>query len=265
MKSLINSRPYRFNNSGFVKMNKLYGAILGDLAGQPYEHKYTGDFSEFNIHNSESHITDDSLMTLATAGYLLAKFNSFEEAYKTIGLKYKESYFGDRFNLWLDSEKGTISDSYGNGCLMRVSPCAYLSEEISLEAAIESTFCSHLHPKSITAVVNLMEQYSIAQLRRNASKSKPSEHIKYAKNNFMVEADKTAELIKHLYWISNSTHKTIESTVKLGGDTDTNASIVGELMNYTFNDLTKEDVEYVESKLDSYLLDILIQFNKKYT
>jgi ADP-ribosylglycohydrolase len=33
---------------------KLYGAILGDLAGQPYEFNYKGDYSEFDIHDKKS-------------------------------------------------------------------------------------------------------------------------------------------------------------------------------------------------------------------
>mgnify|MGYP000966828532 CR=1 FL=1 len=241
----------------------LYGAILGDLAGQPYEYKYKGNFSEFNIHDKRSTITDDTIMTLATAAYLLGKFSSFKQAYQTIGLKYFDDYFGTFFKDWLQG-KYKVGTSYGNGCLMRVSPCIYLSKECALEQAVQSTLCSHQHPKSIIAVMNLMMLYKEAGLRRVASKYKAGSHIEYARNKFMIQADDTLELINHLYWISNSTHETIEHTVKLGGDTDTNASIIGELMNYTFNDLTKEDVEYVESKLDSYLLDILITFNKKF-
>lgn len=81
---------------------------------------------------------------------------------------------------------------------------------------------------------------------------------------FDVTAKGTIDFIGYAYMYSNSTYETIEAVVKCGGDTDTNASIIGELMNYTFNDLTKEDCEYVESKLDSFLLDILIKFNKNF-
>lgn len=50
---------------------KLYGAILGDLAGQPYEFNYKGNFNEFNIHDKKSNFTDDTIMTLATAKAIL--------------------------------------------------------------------------------------------------------------------------------------------------------------------------------------------------
>ncbi len=52
--------------------------------------------------------------------------------------------------------------------------------------------------------------------------------------------------------------------VGCGGDTDTNASIIAELHNYRNNSITKEMADYVESKLDSYLLEILREFNKRY-
>jgi ADP-ribosylglycohydrolase len=62
----------------------------------------------------------------------------------------------------------------------------------------------------------------------------------------------------------NNTHEAIETAVKAGGDTDTNASIVGELFANYRNDITEEDKRYVESKLDPFLLDILKKFNEKY-
>lgn len=241
---------------------KLYGAILGDLAGQPYEFNYKGDYSEFDIHDKKSHFTDDTLMTLASASYLLDKFDSLEDAFKDMGKRYEGNYYGKTFKKWLQSYNGTIGNSYGNGCLMRVSPFMYC--ENSLEKAIESCFCSHLHSKSIIGVVNLYELYQHSKIRKIASKYKPENHILYAKNKFIIEADETSKLIEHLYWLSESTHETIEKTIKLGGDTDTNASIIAELMNYTFQDLNIKDVEYVESKLDDYLLSILKEFNEKF-
>ncbi len=244
---------------------KLYGAILGDLAGQPYEFKYKGDFSEFKLYDDKSRFTDDTILTLATAAYMLGKFDSFEDAYRLFGKKYINlDCFGKGFEAWLSTPKGTINNSWGNGCLMRVSPCIYLDKEIALEKAVESCFCSHLNSNSIISTLNLMMLYKESGLRKIANKYKPENHILPFKDKFDNTAKGTIELMNNLYWISNSTHETIEKTVKLGGDTDTNASIVGELMNYTFNDLTQQDKEYVESKLDTYLLNILLDFNKKF-
>lgn len=241
--------------------NKLYGAILGDLCGQPYEFKYKGDFSEFKMHNSESKFTDDTLMTLATAKSLIED-KTFEECYKEIGLKYQGDYYGAKFKEWLKSDKGCFGNSFGNGCLMRLSPIMYINDKtLSANLVVESCLCSHLNPVSIIASCKLFDLYQESGLRKHASKYKPD--IK-SFEKFEVSADKTIKFIESAYWITNSTHKTIEKVIKCGGDTDTNASIIGELMNYTFNDLNQKDIDYVRSKLDSYLLEILDKFNEKY-
>jgi ADP-ribosylglycohydrolase len=238
------------------KRNKLYGAILGDLAGQPYEYIHKGNFSEFNIHDSESHITDDTLMTLATAAYVLGKFDSFEDAYKTIGLKYREDYFGNNFNRWLDSEKGTINTSYGNGCLMRVSPLMYLDN--SLPLILDSVRPSHNHEMSYESVFKLFQAYKYGVHKANLNS--PYEIVPFKK--FVVNSKDTVDFCLNLCSQTYGTKRSITKAVLCGGDTDTNASIVGELSNKIWNDLTKEDTEYVESKLDAYLLDILLRFNK---
>lgn len=244
---------------------KLYGAILGDLAGQPYEFPIMkGPYTNVNIHNQESHITDDSLMTLASANFLLGKHDTIEEAYKDMGNRYQGDYYGKGFKKWLSSEKGIISDSYGNGCLMRLSPFMYIKDkEQSKKLAIESCICSHLHPISIISVMDLIHEYSNSGLRRIATKYGPHNSVKKFEK-FEVIADKTVEFIKNAYWLKNTTQEAIIAAIECGGDTDTNASILGELMNYTFNDIRGEDVEYVDSKLDEYQLNILKQFNKKF-
>jgi ADP-ribosyl-[dinitrogen reductase] hydrolase len=251
-----------------MKNNKLYGAILGDLAGQPYEFKYKGDYSEFNIHDPKAHFTDDTIMTLATAKAMLEGNNNFKKWYLILGSKYlHEDYFGKRFKKWIKDEiacESSENDSWGNDCLMRISPLMYLENKVDAQnLAIESCFCSHLASQSIIAVNKLFELYQESGLRKHAGKYKPENHVKRFEK-FDVTAKGTIEFIENLWWVSNSTHQVIEFGVKCGGDTDTNASIVGELMNYTFQDLTKEDIEYVESKLNPYLLSILHEFNQKF-
>lgn len=245
-----------------MKKNKLYGVILGDLCGQPYEFKYKGDYSEFNIHDPKSKFTDDTLMTLATAKALIED-KPFEDCYKEIGLKYEGDYYGPRFKEWLKTPKGTVGNSYANGCLMRVSPCIYLDKSIALQKAVESCFCSHLNSDSIISVMNLMMLYKDSKLREISSKYNSKKYLQLS-TEFDVTASGTFKFIEHAYWLTNSTQKTIEKVVKCGGDTDTNASIIGELMNYTFDDLTEDNISYVRGKLDSYLLEILDKFNNKF-
>lgn len=239
-----------------MKKNKLYGAILGDLAGQPFEFPAMMHFppiDTIDIHNSKSVITDDTLMTLATAKSILDNEN-IEESYKEVGLKYDGDHYGKGFKEWLKSQLGTINTSYGNGSLMRISPYMYLdiNADEKKELIIASCLTSHAHPKSILKSIQLQELYD-ANLD-----IKPFTRDKFKK--FAVSADKTFDFIKDLSVSFNSTHQAIKAAISCGGDTDTNASIIGEFMNFRYQDITEQDIEYVESKLDKYLLDILRRF-----
>lgn len=242
--------------------HKLYGAILGDLCGQPYEFPIMqGPYTKVKLHNPDSHFTDDTLMTLATARVMLEDI-SFDQAYKEMGLKYQGDYYGKGFKEWINSPEGTLNNSFGNGCLMRISPLMYLiSNGSSQSKIVESCFNSHAHPISVNSCLRLLDIYQLSYLREiianDDDKIPPFE-------KFEVRADKTYEFIFKLYWNVIGTHKAIKKAVECGGDTDTNASIIGELMNYTFDDITRADVKYVESKLDPYLLGILKDFNEKF-
>jgi ADP-ribosylglycohydrolase len=242
-----------------MKKNKLYGAILGDLAGQPYEYKYKGDFSEFNIHDERSNITDDTILTLATASFMLGKYESFEDAYRSMAQRYSHlDCFGEGFKKWLNTKYGTTNDSFGNGCLMRVSPLMYFQNDLLL--VLDSVKPSHNNEISYDSVIKLFNAYKYGlnkDLCFNSHKILPF-------SKFEVRADITIDFCLNLAYQSYGTTDAIEKAVKCGGDTDTNASIVGELMNFKFNDLTREDTDYVESKLDNFLFNILHSFNKKF-
>lgn len=239
-------------------MNKLYGAILGDLVGQPHEFPAKGGPREnIILHNPDSHFTDDTIMTLATAAYLLGKFDTFETAYKMFGIKYDGDYYGKKFKEWLRTPPNTHSDSYGNGCLMRLSPIMYLNDPVKiLPTILDSVLTSHRHEISIRSSMKLYEEY-MGYTLPFYEKVKPFK-------KFTSNADITVDFCINLVHEEMGTTDIIIKAVEQGGDTDTNASICGEISNYYLDDLTKEDVEYVESKLDDYLLSILKEFNEKF-
>lgn len=238
-------------------MNKLYGAILGDLAGQPFEFPAKGGpRTGVQIHNPDSHFTDDTIMTLATASYLLGDYPSFEMAYKTFGLRYQGDYYGKMFGTWIMTPPGVLLDSFGNGCLMRISPIMYMEQENRLPLILDSVLTSHRHEVSIRSVIKLDDEYY-------------NEWFPYIGTvepfkRFTSRADDTINFCIKLTGSVSGTVNTIIKAIECGGDTDTNASICGELSNYRLNDLTKEDIDYVDSKLDNYLLDILKRFNEKF-
>ena len=245
--------------------NKLYGAILGDLCGQPFEFaSYTGYNKPITIHNPDSNITDDSLMTLATA-YAILNNVAYESAYKYLGNKYTNSNigYGGNFAEWLRSPFGTKLNSWGNGCLMRCSPVFYAfnSNKVMRHANIAaSCLNSHDSFESVEACLNLDKLYFEFDKYDKPLVDKP---IKF--ENFEVKSTPTFEFVEKVFAHTTSTNDAILKAVECGGDTDTNASIVGELSTFHYNDLTEEDIKYVESKLDPFLMNILYSFNERFS
>ena len=81
---------------------------------------------------------------------------------------------------------------------------------------------------------------------------------------FKVRADDTLKFCINLADQCDNIHEGIRIAIECGGDTDTNASIVGELLNYRYGGLTQEDIDYVESKLNSMQLNVLRMFNQMF-
>jgi ADP-ribosylglycohydrolase len=81
-----------------MKNYKLYGAILGDLAGQPYEFPpMKGPYNNVDLHNPKAHITDDTIMTLASADHIMYGERdklSISQYYKWWGNMYPEAGYG---------------------------------------------------------------------------------------------------------------------------------------------------------------------------
>ena len=163
-------------------------------------------------------------------------------------------YYGKGFKEWLTTAPNTKSTSYGNGCLMRISPFMYLDDP--LPGIMQATLCSHYHGISVDSVYKLYKMYK-------GSFVYGTKHVANQKI-FQVEADATIDKCIQICSLNNeyTTRELIIYTVSQGGDTDTNASIVGEYSNFVKNDINLSDVVYVHMKLDGYLLDILQSYNE---
>ena len=91
----------------------MYGAILGDMIGSPYEFDMGDKTKVFLLFSSRSHFTDDTVMTLAVAeGFMNAleqdsnaDDNLIKEciitSMKKYGHRYPDAGYGARFGMWL--------------------------------------------------------------------------------------------------------------------------------------------------------------------
>ena len=136
------------------------GAILGDIIGSPYEFDCNNyKAKDFPLFSQRSEFTDDTVMTLTVAKALLDTRGQDDAAIKAalvremqrLGRAYPDKGYGARFNHWLYSADPQPYHSYGNGSAMRVSPAAWLAEDMVevLHLAQLTAEVTHDHPEGI--------------------------------------------------------------------------------------------------------------------
>ena len=88
----------------------MYGAILGDIIGSPYEFDFNNYKSkDFPLFCQRSEFTDDTVMTLAVAKALLDTCGQDDAAIRAalvrqmqqLGRAYPDKGYGAHFNGWL--------------------------------------------------------------------------------------------------------------------------------------------------------------------
>lgn len=230
----------------------MYGAILGDIIGSPFEFDRGDKTKDFELFTKGSQFTDDSVMTVAVAEGLLsvgpdAEPEAVREAVarsmREWGKKYPHAGYGGRFRHWLTDRKPKPYGSYGNGSAMRVSAAGWLypSLERTREMARATAEVTHNHPEGIKGAEATAS--CIFMARHGASK----EEIKdYVVQEFGYDLDRTLAQIRPHYYHVESCQETVpeaiiaflesgdfedavRNAVSLGGDTDTLAAITGSI------------------------------------
>ena len=114
----------------------MLGAIIGDTAGSVYEFNNikTTDFPFFS---PRSNYTDDSVMTMAVADWLLRDAGHYTQELEQSMLNFANKYpcpmggYGGGFHRWLFSGKERKPyNSWGNGSAMRVSACGWVADTL---------------------------------------------------------------------------------------------------------------------------------------
>ena len=134
--------------------NKILGGIVGDIIGSTREW-YNVKTEDFELLPAGSRFTDDTVMTLAVAEWLMTDPTHSEhtlvECMQRLGRKYPNAGYGGMFYRWLNTENPEPYNSFGNGSAMRVSPVGLYanSMEEALELARITASVSHNHPEGI--------------------------------------------------------------------------------------------------------------------
>ena len=228
----------------------MYGAILGDIVGSPYEFDCNNyKAKDFPLFSRRSDFTDDTVMTLAVAKALLSTCGQDDAAIKAalvremqqLGRAYPDRGYGTHFGGWLYEDDPQPYQSYGNGSAMRVSPAAWLAKDMaeSLHLARLAARVTHDHPEGIKGAQATAAVIFLAR----TGHSKP-EIKQYVEQIFGYDLNRTCDEIRPTYHHVETCQETVpeaiiaflesvsfedalRNAVSLGGDSDTLACITG--------------------------------------
>ena len=132
----------------------MLGAIIGDIVGSTREwHNIKTE--DFELVPKGSRFTDDTVMTLAVAEWLMTDPEHHSETLvacmQRLGRKYPNAGYGKLFSMWLMSDHPQPYNSFGNGSAMRVSPVGLYANSLeeALELARITASVTHNHPEGI--------------------------------------------------------------------------------------------------------------------
>ena len=167
----------------------MYGAILGDIIGSPFEFDRGDKTKNFDLFSEGCDFTDDSVMTIAVGEALLvvgseATVKEIEDAVASNmqdwGKRYPHAGYGGCFRHWLKENNPKPYGSYGNGSAMRVSAVGWLydSMERTREVARATANVTHNHPEGIKGAEATAS--AIYMARNGSSKEEIKEYIDYS-------------------------------------------------------------------------------------
>ena len=261
----------------------MYGAILGDIIGSPYEFDQGDKTKDFPLFSGASAFTDDTVMTLAVAEALLSVTPEMADdtirqcitrKIRKYGHLYPHSGYGVRFHIWLNSPSPEPYGSFGNGAAMRVSAAGWLYDDLEtvLRMARLSAEVTHNHPEGIKGA----EATAAAIFLARTGSTKP-EIKTYIEENFHYDLSRTCDEIRPHYhhvescqetvpeaitafWEGQSFEDVIRTAVSLGGDCDTLTCIAGSMAEAFYG--VPEDLKaQCRQRLPNDLLEVLLKFD----
>ena len=273
----------------------MLGAITGDVVGSVYEFANTKDY-HFKLLSKKSNYTDDSVMTVAVADWLLTDPDLSYQGLEKSMLAFASEYpcpmgdYGGGFRTWLfhpeklydyDDRLGRLPyqsatgrhpyGSWGNGSAMRASAvgwCFDTLEETERVAGITAAI-THNHPEGIKGAQATAAAIWLAR------QGKGKEDIRaYIEAHFGYDLHKTYQDWHPVYGWDSSCQGTvpqaiicfldstdfedaIRKAVSLGGDSDTLACITGGIAEAFYGGVPRELASKILSLLPETFISAL--------
>ena len=259
-------------------MKGIIGAIAGDVIGSAYEFNPTRDY-HFELFTPESTFTDDTVLTMANALWLLEDqeqtHERLVEIMRDMCNRYMSRGYGGRFARWITDKDPQPYNSYGNGSAMRVSPVGYYAQTLdeALNLAKVSAEVTHNHPEGIKGAQATAAAIFLAR------QGKKKEDIKaYIEKEIGYDLSRTLEQIRPDYTFNELCQTTVPEAitcylegynyedvirlaVSLAADADTLAAIAGPIASAVW-EVPNEISQPVIARLSEEFCTTLLRFNE---
>lgn len=262
----------------------MYGAILGDIIGSPYEFDRGDKTKNFPLFSEYSDYTDDTVMTLAVAEAFYDAINVEDDEWRKkrlisgmqkFGRRHPDAGYGSKFRRWLKDRNPKAFGSYGNGSAMRASAIGWLYDDFDtiLKMAKLSAEVTHNHPEGIKGAQATAAAIFLA--RTGYTKEEIKE---YTQTLFDYDLSRSCDAIRPTYHHDESCQRTVpeaiiaflESTgfedairnaVSLGGDCDTLTCITGSIAEafYGVPEYLKQECR---KRLPRDMKEVLMRFDE---
>ena len=224
----------------------MLGALVGDIIGSIYEFQNVKSI-DFDLFTPWSTYTDDSVMTLAVAKWLIEDKEHTKHhlisCMQELGRRYPKAGYGGNFEWWLRQDDPQPYNSWGNGAGMRVSPVGLYAKSLeeALYLAEITASVSHNHPEGIKGAKAIAASVFLCKTGKSKDVIK-----NYVQASFGYNLERTISEIRPNYYFDvscqgsvpeaiiaflegDSFEEVIRLAISIGGDSDTIGCMAGAI------------------------------------
>lgn len=261
----------------------MLGAVFGDIVGSAYEWNNVKT-KNFSLQSRYTRYTDDSVMTLAVAKWLLEDPSHSEshlvQCMQKLGRGHFNAGYGGGFRAWLMSQNPQPYNSWGNGSAMRVSPVALYANSLeeALELARITANVTHNHPEGVKGAMAVAE--SVYRCRKAIDIDAAKREIRTViPQKYGYNLNRTLDEIRPNYRFdvscqgsvpeaiiafleSDSLEDCARNAISIGGDSDTIAAIACSIYAVKNNQEDEALAMQFEHYLPKDLIRVMERFEK---
>ena len=256
--------------------NFLLGAIAGDIIGSCYERDTTKKF-DFHLFTPFSRFTDDTVMTMAMADWLLTD-DDLLGITRDYANRYPKAGYGCMFRRWMKESNPQPYNSFGNGSAMRVSPVGWAFDtlEETLEKAEISASITHNHPEGIKGAQATAACIFLARTGKSKQEIK-----EFVEKTFGYDLNRSCDDIRPDYHFdgtcqgsvpesiiafleSSDYESAIRLAVSLGGDADTMGAITGGIAEAFYGGVPENIAREVIKRLPYEFIEVMQRFYDRF-